>query len=60
MFAGVHGQQYGFYRFLSNRFPFAIYYDICGYFVRIAAILDMRKDPAWIRNELQERSNKND
>ena len=55
IFAGIHGQHFGFYRLLSKRFPFAVYYDISGEYVRVAAILDMRRDPAWIREELLNR-----
>lgn len=51
-FAGIHSQQFGFYRLLSKRFPFIIYYDVRDDFVRVAGILDMRRDPAWIRDEL--------
>lgn len=53
--SGVHNQRFGFYRLLSKRFPFAIYYDIDGSILRVAAVLDMRRDPAWIRQELERR-----
>ena len=53
--AGVHGKKHGFFRMLSKRFPFAVYYDIDGNIARVAAVLDMRRDPAWIRKELQRR-----
>ena len=53
--AGIHRKKYGFYRMLSKRFPFALYYDIDGNIARVAAILEMRRDPAWIRKELQRR-----
>ena len=53
--AGIHSKKFGFYRMLSKRFPFALYYDIDGQMARVAAILDMRRDPAWIRKELQRR-----
>jgi hypothetical protein len=52
---GVHGREFGFFRMLCRRFPFAIYYDIQGSTVRVAAILDMRRDPVWIRDELLQR-----
>jgi len=48
LYAGIHRIQFGFHRMLARRFPFAIYYDV-------AAILDMRRNPAWIRKELSER-----
>lgn len=38
-----------------RRFPFAIYYDVTDDLARVAAILDMRRDPASIRKELSER-----
>lgn len=53
--SGTHTQRFGFYRILSKRFPFAVYYDIDGSIARVAAILDMRRDPAWIRKELEKR-----
>ena len=56
LYAGIHSIHYGFHRLLSRRFPFAIYYDVLDDIARVAAILDMRRDPAWIRNELTERS----
>ena len=54
--AGVHRVHHGFHRMLADRFPFAIYYLIEDNQIRIYAILDMRRDPAWIRDELSERS----
>lgn len=53
--AGIHAERLGFYRTLSKRFPFAIYYDIDQNITRVAAVLDMRRAPAWIRNELEDR-----
>jgi len=55
LFGGIHREQFGFYRLLSKRFPFAIYYDVMEEYVRVAAILDMRRNPAWIREELLQR-----
>jgi hypothetical protein len=56
LYAGIHSTHLGFHRLLSRRFPFAIYYDVTDELVRVAAILDMRRDPAWIRKELSGRS----
>jgi hypothetical protein len=53
--SGIHRKTFGFYRLLSKRFPFAVYYDIDGDMTRVAAVLDMRRDPAWIRQELEKR-----
>jgi hypothetical protein len=40
---------------LSHRFPFAIYYDVDNGIARVTAVLDMRRNPSWIRKELQDR-----
>ena len=53
LFAGIHQIVYGYHRSLSKRFPFAIYYDIVGELIRVHAILDCRRNPAWIRKRLQ-------
>lgn len=55
LYAGIHRRVSGFYRQLCSRFPFAIYYDISADRVQVAAILDMRKDPSWIRKSLAKR-----
>lgn len=43
----------GFYRSISRRFPFAIYYLFEGDKVIVSAILDSRRDPEWIRKQLK-------
>ena len=53
--AGIHREVFGFHRLLSKRFPFAVYYDCDDRAARVAAVLDMRRDPAWIRDELEKR-----
>ncbi len=54
IFAGIHSIHFGkYYRLLSKRFPFAVYYVIEKNEVRIYAVIDCRKDPAWIRQKLQ-------
>lgn len=55
LISGVHRKRFGFFRLLSKRFPFAVYYDIDGSIARVAAVLDMRRDPAWTRQELERR-----
>jgi len=55
LYAGIHSAHLGFHRMLARRFPFAIYYDVEGGIARVAAVLDMRRDPAWIREEIEER-----
>ena len=36
IYAGIHSVHHGFYRLLSRRFPFAVYYDIDGKIARVA------------------------
>jgi hypothetical protein len=55
LYAGIHSVHFDFHRMLSKRFPFGIYYDVKDDVVIIYAVLDMRKDPAWIRAELGKR-----
>jgi plasmid stabilization system protein ParE len=52
LFAGIHPMQFGFHRALSKRFPFGVYYLVQDEVIRIYAVLDLRRDPAWIRRRL--------
>lgn len=52
IYAGVHSRNFGFYRMLSKRFPYAIYYEIKDDLALVSAVLPMRRDPAWIRKKL--------
>lgn len=54
VFAGIHPVTYGYYRSLSNRFPFAIYYSMDRELVRVVAVLDCRRSPTWISTRLKE------
>ena len=38
---------------LSKRFPFAVYYRIVENEILVYAVLDCRRDPAWIRKRLE-------
>ena len=40
---------------LSKRFPFGIYYEVEDDVVYVYAILDLRRDPLWIRNVCDEK-----
>jgi len=54
IFAGIHSIHFGrYHRLLSQRFPFAVYYILEENDIRIYAIIDCRRDPAWIRKRLQ-------
>jgi len=55
LYAGIHRVYFGFHRMLSKRFPFGIYYEVEDKTAYVYAILDMRRDPLWIRRELQRR-----
>lgn len=52
---GVHEKHLGFFRMLSDRFPFGIYYREAQDRTEVYAVLDLRRDPAWIRQELSSR-----
>jgi hypothetical protein len=54
LFAGIHPIYFDrYYRLLSKRFPFAIYYRTEGDLIRIYGILDCRQDPARIAKRLK-------
>jgi hypothetical protein len=55
LYSGIHPVHLGFHRMLSKRFPFGIYYEVEGETAYVYAILDMRRDPLWIRRELERR-----
>ena len=55
LYAGIHYKHYkvnNFYRTLSKKFPFAIYYKYDNSTIYIYAILDCRKNPTWINSRL--------
>lgn len=53
-YAGIHRKPHKpYHRLLSRKFPFAIFSTIENGTVLIHAVLDCRKDPAWIRDRLE-------
>ena len=55
LYAGIHPRHFGrYHRLLSKRFPFAVYYIVAEGTIWIHAVLDCRRDPAWIRERLRE------
>ncbi len=52
VYAGIHIVISDYYRLLSKRFPFSIYYKIKEDAVYIYAVLDCRKDPNFIQKRL--------
>ena len=53
LYAGIHPKYFGYHRLLSHRFPFAVYYRIVNKVVRVHAVLDCRRDPEWIADQLK-------
>ena len=53
---GIHPRFFGLHRALADHFPFGIYYRETGMRTEIIAVLDLRRDPAWIRSELTKRN----
>ncbi len=52
LYAGNHYKQFGYYRLLSKKFPYAIYYLLNGDCIDIYAVLDCRQNPSKIRAKL--------
>ena len=51
--AGIHPVFFGEYRrLLAARFPFAVYYKVMEDAALVYAVLDCRREPAWIRSVL--------
>ena len=53
LFSGIHSVHFGVQRMLASRFPFGIYYREHGDETQVLAVLDLRRDPNWIRKELR-------
>jgi hypothetical protein len=52
LYHGIHSRHLGLYRMLAERFPFGIYYRETKKETQVVAVLDLRRDPNWIRSEL--------
>jgi plasmid stabilization system protein ParE len=53
--AGVHRVIYeDYHRLLSRVFPYGIFYTVSGEAAVVWAIIDLRRDPVWIREHLKE------
>ena len=56
LYAGIHRKLWKkYHRLLSRRFPYAIFYSVTGDEIAVHAVLDCRRDPAWIRTQLKRR-----
>jgi hypothetical protein len=51
--AGIHSRQFGKFRLLSSRFPYAVYDELHQDLVLIRAVLDLRREPSWISQPLK-------
>lgn len=52
LYAGIHQQFSGYYRALSKRFPYAIYYRVCDETIQVWRVLDCRQKPSRIAGAL--------
>jgi len=53
--AGVHRVvHYDYHRLLSKVFPYGIFYTVEHDCAVVWAVIDLRRDPAWIRERLKE------
>jgi len=50
---GIHAIHNSYYRLLSKRFPYAVYYRIEDGVARVRAILDCRRDPKLLWQRLE-------
>ncbi len=53
LYAGIHRKIFGYYRTLSRRFPYAIYYRIEDKEIQVWRILDCRQNPASTAKQLR-------
>jgi hypothetical protein len=54
LYNGLHEKIYtDYFRLLSRRFPFAVYYTLKADVIYIHAVLDCRRDPAWVRQRMR-------
>lgn len=53
LYAGIHQKVFGYYRLLSKRFPYAIYYTVDEDVTVVRRVLDLRRHPDRIRKALE-------
>ncbi|MDQ6655167.1 MAG: type II toxin-antitoxin system RelE/ParE family toxin [Verrucomicrobiota bacterium] len=56
-FRGIHSRHFGYHRMIATPFPIGIYYREHRDDALVIAILDLRRDPKWIRKQLHQRPN---
>ena len=52
LYAGIHQENFGYYRLLSHRFPYAIYYKIENNKIVVYRVLDCRQKPEKTEKQL--------
>lgn len=52
LYNGLHERIFGYYRLLSKRFPYAIYYRVLGELIQVYAVLDCRQSPQNVQMRL--------
>lgn len=55
VYFGEHRIHLGYFPALSSRFPYAIYYRDMKGTRQVVAVLDLRRSPEWIRDQLSAR-----
>jgi hypothetical protein len=53
LYVGIHQQFFDYYRALSKRFPYAIYYRVNGQTIQVWLVLDCRQKPSRILKALK-------
>lgn len=54
LYAGIHPEFYGYYRMLSKRFPYAVYYKLKEKSIAtVWRVLDLGRDPKRIKGALK-------
>ncbi|MFT3755214.1 MAG: hypothetical protein QM769_04600 [Pseudoxanthomonas sp.] len=52
---GMHEKHHGFFRLISEKFPYGIYYRDLPERTEVIAVLDLRRDPRWLHKALADR-----
>ncbi|SAI73147.1 Uncharacterised protein [Bordetella ansorpii] len=54
LYAGIHLKVFGYFRALSDRFPYAIYYRLQDDEIQVWRVLDCRQDPGRTARSLRD------
>ena len=53
LYGGIHAEVFVHHRLLSKRFPYAVYYTLEEDLVLVRRVLDLRRNPNRIRQDLK-------